>query len=166
MRRIVIAGLLAVLIGLSACERGVVYDHYEHTVLAGWEKIDTLSYAVPRVTDNGLYAVTLGLRVNRLYPFQSLTLIVEQTAYPSRKTHVDTLNCQLVDANGNIKGNGVTHYQYNFHVSDLRLGANDSLHISVRHDMKREILPGISDVGIKVEKIRTLTGSQMTSGSR
>lgn len=34
----------------------------------------------------------------------------------------------------------------------MTLVPGDSLQISVRHDMKREILPGVSDVGIKIEK--------------
>jgi gliding motility-associated lipoprotein GldH len=152
--------VLATLLLLTACMRGVVYDHYEHTVVSGWEKIDTLSYSVPRLAEGGLYDVTLGLRVNSKYPFQSLTLIVEQQAFPSKKTHIDTLNCVLTDKKGKVKGNGISHFQYNFRVSELHMEANDSLQITVRHDMKREILPGISDVGICVSKATFDTGSR------
>ena len=31
------------------------------------------------------------------------------------------------------------------------MNQGDSIHITVRHDMKREILPGVSDIGVKVE---------------
>jgi hypothetical protein len=37
-------------------------------------------------------------------------------------------------------------------VRQLQLQEGDSLHVVVRHNMKREILPGIFDVGIKLLK--------------
>ena len=52
-----------------------------------------------------------------------------------------------------MKGQGVGSYQYHFRVSEMNLKAKDSLHICVRHDMKREIMPGISDVGIEISRL-------------
>ena len=46
----------------------------------------------------------------------------------------------------------MSYYQYQVPVNDITLQQGDSLHICVRHDMKREILPGISDVGIKMTR--------------
>ena len=94
----------------------------------------------------------LGLRINATYPFMGLTLIVEQFSYPDRKRRVDTVNCKLMDSNGKMKGYGIGSFQYTFHITDLDLQQGDSLHIGVRHDMKREILPGISDIGIILKK--------------
>jgi hypothetical protein len=34
----------------------------------------------------------------------------------------------------------------------MMLNKGDSLEIKIRHDMKREILPGISDIGIMLNK--------------
>ncbi|MFQ9996553.1 MAG: gliding motility lipoprotein GldH, partial [Hoylesella buccalis] len=42
--------------------------------------------------------------------------------------------------------------QYAFDITSMDLHEGDSLHISVRHDMKREILPGISNVGVSLTK--------------
>ena len=86
-----------------------------------------------------------------------LTLIVEQNIYHNNK-HVrsacktDTVNCQLIDKNGVSKGQGISYYQYNFPINVYRLNQGDSIHITVRHDMKREILPGVSDIGVKITK--------------
>uniref|UniRef100_A0AB33JHQ9 Gliding motility lipoprotein GldH n=2 Tax=unclassified Prevotella TaxID=2638335 RepID=A0AB33JHQ9_9BACT len=133
---------------LSACTGNKVYDRYEHTPIAGWEKNDTLKYQVPPMARPGLYQAELGLRINGSYPFMGLTLIVDQTRYPDGSVKSDTLNCELIDHRGNSKGRGLSYYQYNFKVAKMYLHAGDSLSVSVRHDMKREILPGISDVGI------------------
>lgn len=131
----------------TACEHRMVYNHYEHVTAAGWEKTDDISFDVRPVSSCGKYAELVELRINHDYPFTGLTLIVEQTIYPSKVMRCDTLNCQLIDQQGNTIGNGVSQYQYQFPLATLRLAKNDSLHVSIRHDMKREILGGITDVG-------------------
>lgn len=143
--------LTAAACALASCGNQV-FDKYEHTSTNGWEKNDALSFSVPKAQVNCVVAVDLGLRINNLYPFMQLTLIVEQRVYPSNAVKTDTINYDLIDNNGYAKGHGISHYQYNFHVSTLSLNRGDSLNITVRHDMKREILPGISDVGIKVNR--------------
>lgn len=152
MRRALL-GIAATLALCTACTEGRVFHHYNHTPLAGWEKTDELTYDVPKLAATGRYGIDLGLRINGLFPFTSLTLIVEQTVYPSREQRTDTLNCKLTDRNGTVKGQGVTYYQYHFHVSQLPLHRDDSLHITVKHNMQREILPGIADVGIAISKL-------------
>lgn len=132
---------------LSGCKREVVYHQYRHTSIAGWERNDTLSFAVPPVEQSGRYAAELGLRINGSYPFMGLSLIVEQTVLPENRTRIDTIHCQLIDEKGNPKGKGISYYQYAFHVSDFSLSKGDSLQVVVKHYMKREMLPGIADVG-------------------
>lgn len=144
---LLVTGLLA-----ASCTGNKVYDKYNHTPVAGWEKNDTLSFDIPRVKTGGLYNAELGLRINNSYPFMGLTLIVTRTIYPKMVVHTDTLNCHLIDKNGNTNGQGISYYQYDFPVGYLQLQKGDSLHVTVRHDMKREILPGISDIGLQLSK--------------
>lgn len=142
---------------LGSCTGGVVYDHYNHTPVAGWDKADTLIYNVSRLARPGRYVTTLGLRINESYPFQNLTLIVDQTVFHKisgaklkAESFSDTLNCSLFDKRGTVKGHGISYYQYHFRVSERQLKESDSLHITVRHDMRREVMPGIADVGISL----------------
>lgn len=165
MRRLIIfAAAIAI---LASCTGRKVYDHYDHTPLSGWDKVDELTYDVPAVKDSGLYATTLGLRINEAYPFQALTLIIQQKVIHkpvkgnnkkankvNAQTFTDTLNFSLFDDNGVIKGSGISYYQYHYRVSEMDLQAGDSLHITVTHDMRREIIPGISDIGIAVATSR------------
>ena len=144
------AWLLAMLMAVTACSDGVVYSNYEHTALAGWERNDTLPFSIRPLKESGTYALDLGLRTSAGYPFRRVTMIVEQKVMPSNVTRCDTVTCELTDDKGKVKGNGISNYQYVFHVSDRHYHKGDSLHISVRHDMKREILPGITDVGISL----------------
>lgn len=144
--------MTAALATMAACDRMPVYSHYEHTPAAGWEKNDTVTFRLSPVKEAGDYHEELGLRINEDYPFQGLCLVIQQTVLPSGYQHNDTLNCSLIDKNGRVKGAGIKHYQYNFHVNTIRLNEGDSLHVLVKHNMKREIMPGITDIGLRVEK--------------
>lgn len=150
MRTLGVALILCIL--FAACNEKKVYDTFRHTPLAGWEKNDSLAFDVPKLKASGHYQSALALRINNEYPFMGLTLIVEQTVHPTHIKHVDTLNCALIGANGVPKGQGIGYYQYAFDITSMDLHEGDSLHISVRHDMKREILPGISNVGVSLTK--------------
>ena len=143
--------IFTVAIGLASCDRKTIYYHYEHAPVSGWEKNDVLSFCVSPVSE-GTYREELGLRIDKSYPFMGLCLVIKQTILPSGYEHSDTLNCNLIDEDGNNKGPGLSYYQYNFHVNTLRLQEGDSLHITVKHNMKREIMPGISDIGIRLDR--------------
>ena len=146
------AALVAVTVMMSACDNRVVYNRYQNTPLAGWEKNDTLTFAVPRMDTTAVYSAQLGLRITDDYPFTAVTLIVERHTLPGNAVAVDTLNCQLTNRHGNLSGKGIRFHQYTFGMSPMQLHGGDSLVVAVRHDMKREILPGISDVGIEITK--------------
>ena len=140
------------IVALAACHTNTVYDHYNHTLIDGWDKNDTLIYHVPKIKEGGVYDEQLCLRINGTYPFMGLTLIVEQRVFPDGRMRVDTLNCKFSDRDGFKMAHGISHSQYCFPIARLQLNANDSLSINVRHDMKRDLMPGISDVGIKIVK--------------
>lgn len=148
----ILSVVVTMLLLFSSCDNGVVYDTYNHTQIEGWEKNDTLVFDVPRLVSSGRYRMEVGLRTNGTFPFTGLSVVVEQTVIPGYKTFTDTLRCRLTDEKGNVLGRGVSCFQYNFILSDVDLAKGDSLHVRVRHIMKREILPGISDVGLKVTR--------------
>lgn len=145
--------LLTVALAFASCNRKAVYSHYEHTPIFGWEKNDHLFFQTSPFAVEGRYREVVGLRINSSYPFRGLTLIVEQHVEPSGLRRTDTLWCKLIDANGVVQGKGISYFQYNFHLCDIPLHKGDSLHVELRHNMKREMLPGISDVGISLERI-------------
>ena len=141
----VLATVAAVL--MAGCTGNTVYDKFEHTPTEGWEKGDNVVFCVPKATAPGNHQATVMLRTNDSYPFLNLSLIVEQKVSPSGTTFTDTLNCTLADKQGNSTGKGLNYHQFEFPLRTLSLAAGDSLTVSIRHDMKRDILPGISDVG-------------------
>lgn len=143
-------GLGLMFTALASCSTNTVYYSFDHTPIAGWEKNDTLLFDVPRLARGGTYEQLLGLRMTGDFPFTSVSLIFEQTVLPHGKVYTDTVKCQITDSRGNFLGDGISAYQYTFPVRQLSLSKGDSIHICVRHNMKREILPGVSDVGIEM----------------
>ena len=139
---------LGVLLACSSCDSKTTYSRYQHVSVAGWEKNDAISYEIDPLKEDGTYQKTIGVRISNDYPFMGLTLIIEQQVFPSLESHNDTLNCDLIDKEGNAIGQGVTFYQYHFPISTMTLHRGDSLSIHIRHDMKREILPGVADIGL------------------
>lgn len=146
--------VMAVSVALPACDNNVVYDKFKPTPIEGWEKNDTMIYAVKRLARGGVYRQEVGMRITREFPFTGISLIVERTVEPGHTVIVDTLNCRLYDDKGNIKGHGISRFQYGFVLSDMEMGKGDSLNVRIRHIMKREILPGITDIGFRLEALR------------
>lgn len=144
--------LLTVATAMTSCNRKTVYDKYEHTPLMGWEKNDTLKFDIPTFQTGGRLREDIGLRINDSYPFMGLCLIVEQTIHPSKVTKSDTINCRLYDHDGDVRGQGVSYYQYSIPLTMIDISDGDSVEIRIRHNMKREILPGISDIGVKISR--------------
>jgi len=144
--------LAAVIMLLLACNNKTVYNHFEHTPQDGWEKSDTLCFNISPVKEGGQYREELGMRIDGRFPFLSLQLTVDQIVLPMGEIRHDTLTCSLISHGGQPKGDGISYYQYSFPVASMMLNKGDSLSIYVRHNMKREMLTGIADIGIKLVK--------------
>lgn len=149
--RLLIAGII--FLTMASCANDCAYFHYESVPMQGWEKNDTIVFDVPHMVRPGEYVSTLGIRTTSAYPFMSLSLVVEQTVYPSGKHTVKTVECPLVSKEGERLAGGVSCYQYEIPaVMRTTLAPDDSLHYVVHHNMKRSVIPGILDVGMKLTR--------------
>lgn len=138
----------------ASCNGRKVYDRFEHTPLLGWERNDTVTFRVPAVEEDGRYSLVLNMRTDNSFPFTNITMIVNRYVSPSGLHSADTLKCQLANHRGQSLGKGINLYQYSFRISSEQLAKGDSLSVTVNHNMMREILPGVSDVGLTIEKER------------
>lgn len=166
----ILALLVMVVVTLASCDNDTIYYHYEHAAVSGWEKNDSLTYDVPSVVRPGDYSAMVGIRVDGKYPFQTLSLIVEQTIFCNAdaegkrkryKSHdAEMISCRINNSNGTPAGRGTSYIQYEVPLTmTASLAPGDSIHYTVRHNMKRSILPGIADVGIKLRRKAAPGGS-------
>ena len=144
--------LITVALAFAACNRNAIYSHYQPIDVAGWQRADTISFVTAPIAHAGYYDETLGLRIDGDFPFTQLTLIVEQQARPSGLARTDTVVAILTDKKGIILGNGINLYVYNMPMPKMKLLKDDTLSVHVRHDMLRDPLPGITDVGFTLTK--------------
>lgn len=153
MRKVIrYAMALFCLLTVAACSLDTVYSHYRSIASSGLDRCDTLLFDIPPLSEGGNYQEVVGLRITDDYPYTNLVLIVDQTAVKSGRTFRNTLECQFLNQGDPFQGGGVSHRQYTFPLTTLPLVAGDSLHITVRHGMKREVLPGITDVGMTLTR--------------
>lgn len=137
---------------LASCDKHTVYHSYIPTPVEGWEQNDTLAFNIDTIAEAGTYDLIVGVRTTTAYPFQSLYLLVEQQLRNPHKMSLDTLVCRLASSQGDKMGSGISTYQYIYPYKQEKLSAGQSGKIIIRHIMRREILPGVSDIGVSILK--------------
>ena len=143
-------GLAAALVLTTGCSRLPIYSHFEFVPTDGWKQDDTLRFCVP-VKEAGRYDVQMHLRATSLYPYTQLMLNVGIASHHSSLiTHLAPLTIDITDAEGNRLGEGLSIRQHDISLSSADLKKNDTLVVTVAHNMHRNPLPGVSDVGITV----------------
>lgn len=135
-----------------ACSERRVYQVYKPADTRGWEKNDAVEFLTDTLAESATYALTLGLRISDAYPFRNLHMVIDQTVTPSGQHITDTVTCHVADRQGLMLAGGVALYQYDLPVRKRFYLAGNQVRFRVRHNMKREILPGISDIGITLRK--------------
>ena len=138
-----------------SCFDNIGFYEYRSVDINGWDRNDFTDYRIPAMPTSGYCTEIIGIRANSDYPFQTLDLIVSQniisTAHKHRSTFKsDTITVRMYDDKGMMNGTGVNLHQFEIPYKTLRLENGDSLYLTIRHNMSRRAIKGISDVGVKV----------------
>ena len=138
----------------AGCRQRPAAYKYLPAPVEGWEQGDTLRYHIDSLNESGIYQLKLGLRVSasRPYPFQSIWLAIRQNWYNPDTTFTDTVECRLTDNKGDVSGRGVSLYTLTRPVKLMKLHKGTSADIGIIHIMRREMLPGVADIGIRLER--------------
>lgn len=152
-------GFLTAGIGLFcfSCDTPALYDQYQAIENTSWEK-DKEYYFTFEVKDHTVpYDLTLEVRNNNLYPYQNLWLFCheEQPIGPLKR---DTLECLLADEFGKWYGHGISLFQTSFPIRTHYFFPHEGQYtFSFRQGMRHEALPGIQEIGLRVEKSQSST---------
>lgn len=135
------------------CDTRTVYHTYLPVPQKGWGKNDTLFFHVPLSDSLTLLYLTAGVRNESSYPYQNLYLFVSHNLEDSAQWKTDTLEFKLTDKEGRWKGTGWgSLYQSTLPMKSAGLRHAGHYTIKVTHGMKDEVLKGVSDIGIEIEK--------------
>ncbi len=143
--------VFSLLLLLASCDEKRVVE-YQSVADAEWERSDEKLFCVDSVSTSGTYDLSFLLRTDKDFPYLDLTVVVDETILPSHRHLTDTLTCHIFDSLGHVRGSGLSIFQHSYPIRTLHLVEGDSLHVSVRHVMKRIVLPGVADVGFGMER--------------
>ena len=149
MPKQIIFFLLSLLL-LPSCDSSTLMHSYQSLEDNCWERTDTVSFILPVLTTDDNCSVLIGLRVTDNFPYEMLIMEVEQKYQNPFAHRVDTLYYQLTNQNGDFIEKGLNYFQFETKSLPLDLRKGQTGEIRVRHLMRREVLPGIMDVGIHV----------------
>jgi gliding motility-associated lipoprotein GldH len=137
---------------LWSCDANRFYDQSLELPSTGWHKDSIAGFEV-RVEDTVRpYNFYISIRNTDDYPFRNFYLFLS-TRLPNNNETRDTLELILADKDGKWLGKGFGAIKDNQIIirENLLFPLAGSYHFKIEQAMRRDILPGISDIGIRIE---------------
>ena len=152
--------LLALILGLTACNSSIEFIDFKSLDNAIWKAQDTLKFEF-QVTDSikpkNLF---LHIRNSNSYAFSNL-YVITLLQYPDNKVVIDTLQYEMADKNGKLLGSGISSTKESklFYKEQTIFPISGSYRVKIYQAMRKqgEIEPidleGVQEVGFSLEKI-------------
>lgn len=140
---------------VCSCTLDVKFSKYKPVSSDGWDIEDTINFSTDTLRQDGRYAFTCGVRTARAFPYQDLVMMVERKVYRDSALVLhkrEKVTCPIVTSEGNFTGEGMATKLHEIGLKDFILQTGDSVDVSIYHQMTRQNLPGIVDIGLKMEK--------------
>jgi gliding motility-associated lipoprotein GldH len=139
---------------LSSCNSNVVFTDSIEIKENIWQLMDIPVFNVTindTVNSNNLFFT---IRTGSDYPFRNIFFFVTATS-PDGKNLTDTLQYYLADEKGKWygKGFGDIHELSLPYKSNVFFPARGKYLFKIQHGMRTEGLPGVYDIGLRIEKI-------------
>lgn len=156
LRVLTFALLLSLFCLFSGCRERTVFHQYAATDVDGWDVTERVVFKVDTLHRKGIYQPTLHLRVTTggEYPFQTIAIAVHQqwqAADSLVSERIDTLQCRLLTPTGHRLERGISLSQHAYALPPLQLPAGTVGRISIVHLMRKETIPGVTDVGFSLD---------------
>lgn len=146
--------LLFLFLFFSACDPGLIFQENQHVNNNSWP-VDT-SYTFQfliedTVSFNNFY---VNIRNTTNYEYSNLFVFLN-TRFPNGNVYRDTIECLLADKEGRWLGKGMGKIKDNSILvrRNVRFPVSGVYQMNVEQGMREEVLSGISDIGIRIEKI-------------
>lgn len=129
-----------------ACQRGTLLHSFQPIPHETWGMRDTLSFDVDSLGAKNA-KLFVCLRLTHQYLFRSMWVVVERSGKKCPLQR-DSIHIPVMTDDGTSMGAGVNLIQIEHPVGSIV--CNDSLRLRLYPIMRREQLPGVCDVGVKV----------------
>ena len=151
VRFIWIAGLM---LGLAACEQNRIFEQNLPVDVNGWSYTDPKEYTIVIQETSILYNVFVNVRHADTYRYNNLWVIL-QTTMPDGSALSDKIQIALALPEGSWTGTCIDGICYHSVLIRSRVTFPQSGSYTLRlvQDMREEPLPGLLDVGIRIERL-------------
>lgn len=135
---------------LIGCDRSTMMHTYQPLKDNCWDRTDTVAFKLSPLNIEDGCRMLIGLRVTNKFPYELLIMEVEQEYQHPIAQRLDTIYYRLTDQSGDFTEKGINYFQYETQQLPLDLKKGQTGEIRIRHLMHREVLSGITDVGIHI----------------
>ena len=116
----------------------------------GWSQNAKARFCIAELKGHKTYDLALEARIGKRYPYRDLWVAVDTRLHGNPYTS-DTLCLDIVSPTGEMDGYGRELLEYQMPVRQFRLDSRDTLEVCVRHIMSAKVIPGVHDIGIRLE---------------
>src|SRR5688500_18065933 len=151
--KLILPFIVAAFLALTSCDDNRLYEENREVTDGIWNIDERLSFDFEVPDTTTLYNFYFNVRNTDDYPFSNL-YVFSHIDFPNGKKGIDTVELPLTNPDGSWKGNG----QGDIHDCQLifregvRFPVAGKYHIEVEQAMRMEALPGIKDIGIRIER--------------
>lgn len=149
MRKISGFLLLMSIVACNTSEDQVMMNHVDNK----WDKKNQQKFNLDISDPENAKNIIFVVRNNNEYPYNNLFLISTIKGDKNKVLKIDTVNYILAKPNGEWLGSGfgaTKEILFQYKVG-YQFPANGKYHIEIKHGMRMNTLPGIEDLGIKLE---------------
>lgn len=136
----------------ASCTPSGHYEEYSSIPDSEWDKAQQYIFTFDIRDISSAYDVSIEIRNNNKYPFRNLWLFCNN-GYPGGIIRNDTLEARLADDFGKWYGKGISVYHTSLpYLSAFHFPDTGKYTVAIRQAMRTDLLPGIQEIGVKVEK--------------
>lgn len=151
--------MAAVILLTTSCLSADKHFHsYRPIPSCGWVWGDTLRFTTPLNDSLTHYLYTVELRHDNSYPYNQIAVAFSLKPADGESTiYTDTLHCALSNDHGVWQGEGWGNLFVSSHPGHtFNIPRSGNYELTLSHIMQRDTLPGIFNVGLKIEAVTAL----------
>jgi len=141
--------------GFFSCDKTWVFEKYQRIADAEWHKDSLIRFRVPVTDTLQSHNLLIGVRNTSHYKYSNLWLFLEMES-PAGEMQKDTFNILLAQPSGEWLSEGIGKIKTRQAIfrRNLTFPHSGDYSISLQHGMREEVLKGIHDIGVRLEKVK------------
>ncbi len=145
--------LFLLVVGLTSCGKKLFYDDVQALPKEGWSKNQKLRFNMEVNDTTSTFQFAMHIRNDLNYRYSNVYFFLE-TQFPNGNITRDTLECIVADPYGKWLGSGYGNLRQNLIVLNpsIKFPLTGQYTFNVEHAMREDVLEGIADIGLHVER--------------